>query len=191
MNALRVIGFPLGAIALWVEVYALVIQGATDACSFGYCALGHGGTVAAPHGLAALVGMLAVLLLAGALVLDRRLGRRMPAKPAPAWTHLPTTGLIAVLGIAAWFAALSFLTWGQPFAWIADPGRCVAPPGMNLYCDTETSAELFHDYGQTALAIATGAGVLVIAALLGARSLVSRLWGNQKRGPNPIVELPT
>lgn len=189
VNPLRVIGFPLVAIALWVEVYALVIQGATDACSFGYCALGHSGTVAAPHGLAALVGTLAVLLLAGALVLDRRLSRRLPAKLAAAWTYLPTTGLIAVLGIAASFAALSFLTWGQPFAWIADPGPCVAPPSMNLSCDTETSAERFHDYGQVAFVIATGAGVLVIAALLGARSLVSRLLGNLLS--EPIADLPT
>jgi len=35
---------------------------------------------------------------------------------------------------------------------------------------------MFHDYGQVAFAIATGAGVLVIGALLGARRLVSRLW---------------
>jgi hypothetical protein len=177
VKPLRVVGFPLVALALWIEVYALVIQGATDACSFGYCALGHGGTVAAPHGLAALIGSLAVLLLVGGLVLDRRLSRPMPAKPTPAWTHFPVTVLIAVLGVAAWFAALSFLTWGQPFAWVADPGPCVAPPDMNLTCDTETSAQLFHDYGRAALAIAAGAGVLVIGALLGARSLVSRLWG--------------
>lgn len=176
MNPLRVLGLPLVAIAVWVEFYALVLQGATQACSFGYCALGHGGTVAAPHGLAALVASLAVLILAGAVVLDRRLGRRLPQNPAPAWSRRPTTGLIAVLGIAAWFAALSFLTWGQPFAWIPDPGPCVAPPSMNLYCDMETPAQMFHDYGQVAFAIATGAGVLVIAALLGARRLVSRLW---------------
>ena len=175
MNPLRVLGLPLVAIAVWVESYALVLQGATEACSFGYCALGHGGTVAAPHGLAALVASLAVLLLAGGVVLDRRLGRRLPQNPAPARSHLPTTALISILGIAVWFAALSFLTWGQPFAWIPDPGPCVAPPSMNLFCDTETPAQMFHDYGQVAFAIATGAGVLVIAALLGARRLVSRL----------------
>src|SRR4029078_4132616 len=59
VNPFRVIAIPLLAGALFVEVYALVIQGATDACSFGYCALGHGGTVAAPHGLAALAGVAA------------------------------------------------------------------------------------------------------------------------------------
>jgi len=75
------------------------------------------------------------------------------------------------------------------FAWIADPGPCVAPPSMNLSCDTETSAERFHDYGQVAFVIATGAGVLVIAALLGARSLVSRLLGNLLS--EPIADLPT
>ena len=173
MNPFRVIALPLLAGALFVEVYVLVIQGATDACSFGYCALGHGGTTAAPHGLAALAGTLAVLVLAGGLVLDRRLGRRMPASPVPPWTQWLTTGLIGILGIAAWFGTLSFLTWGQPFAWIAGPGPC-SPRAID-YCDEQISAQLFHDYGQSALWFATGAGVLVITALLGARRLITRL----------------
>lgn len=174
MNPFRVIAFPLLGGAIFVEVYALVLQGATDACSFGYCAVGHGGTVAAPHGLAAVAGMFAVLILAGAVVLDRRLGRRMPAKPASVWTRLFTTALIGTLGIAAWFATLSFLTWGQPFSWIAGPGPC-NPPALD-YCDAQTEAQRFQDYGWSALWFATGAGVLVMTALIGARSLVTRLW---------------
>ena len=98
----------------------------------------------------------------------------MPARPTPAWTHWLTIGLIGILGIAASFGTLSFLTWGQPFAWIPGPGPC-SPPAID-YCDEQISAQLFHDYGQSALWFATGAGVLLISALLGARSLVTRLW---------------
>jgi hypothetical protein len=177
VKVLAVIGWPLVGIAVWIEVYALVIQLATDSCSFGYCALGHGTVGAAPHLAAAVVATLAVVLLAGMIVLDRRLGRRLSAgQSAGAGESLTTARLMLALGILVGFGVLSLLTWGQPFGWIAEPPPCVPPaPEMNLYCDTATDAELFHLYGGSALLIATGAGVLAAGAGFGVRRIVSQL----------------
>jgi hypothetical protein len=176
VKTLAAIASPLVAVGLWIEVYALVIQLATDSCSFGYCALGHSSTRAAPHAGAAIAATLAVVVLGGMVALDWRLGRRQN-KPAIGTSRSLPTALIVVIGIVVWFVALSFLTWGQPLGWIVAPGPCVPPePSMNLSCDTETSAEAFHAYGPTAFLIATGAGAVALAVMLGGRRIATRLW---------------
>jgi hypothetical protein len=78
MRLLAGIGWLFVAIGIWIEVYAAFMQIATDGCSFGSCAPGHGSIGAAPHLPAALTATLAVALLAGVVVLLRR-GRRRGA----------------------------------------------------------------------------------------------------------------
>jgi hypothetical protein len=179
MKILAAIGWPLAAVALWVEVYLLALQVATDSCSIGYCPIGHHSLGAAPHGEAAIVATLAVVVLGAMLLLDRRLGRVDDGVPAARGTNRSVrTAVIVVVGIVVWFVVLSFLTWGQPFAWIAEPPPCVAPEGMNLTCDSETSAQLFHAYGPWALLIATGAGAIAVAAMLGSLRIAARMRGS-------------
>jgi hypothetical protein len=168
------IGLLLVAIAAWIEIWLLVIQLATDSCSIGYCPVGHGDFEVVPYGPAAFVATIAVILLAGGVLFDRRLGKRAAASGLSRGPlRGVSAGIIAFSGIVVWFSVLYLLTWGQPFEWMAVPPPCVPPsPEMNLYCDTETSAELFHAYGPWALAIATGAGVLTAGVLLGVRRIV-------------------